>query len=206
MDDDLVSQIPKVHEMVEALGIPIFEKDGFEADDVIGTLVKHTKMEVIIVTGDRDILQLVEDDRVMVYMPTKGLSEAKLYHEQDVIERLGVSPDLVTDYKGFAGDASDNYPGVEGIGPKTAVSLIETFETVENVYNALKKKDSRLSKFSSSVIEKLKTGEESARMSKNLATIRTDVSLDRDIKRSKITSLDTLEARKFWKSSIFILC
>jgi DNA polymerase-1 len=199
MDDDLVSQIPKVHEVVEAFGIPIFEKDGFEADDVIGTLVHQAVSsidQVIIVTGDRDILQLVDDDRVLAYLPTKGLSEAKLYHEQDVVERLGVTPDHVTDFKGFAGDASDNYPGIAGIGPKTAVSLVETFGTVENVYKALKKKDVRLSQFSVAILEKLRAGEESARMSKNLATIRTDVPLDDDIKRSKITSLDTPQARE----------
>src|SRR5438046_2278716 len=116
MDDDLVSQIPKIHDMVEAFHIPIFEMDGFEADDVIGTLatraIRDTKDvtrktknvspvtshvspvdQVIIVTGDRDILQLVIDEKVLVYMPTKGLSEAKLYGEKEVVERLGVTPE-----------------------------------------------------------------------------------------------------------------
>ena len=89
MDSALVEQIPKVHDLVESFGIPIFEKDGFEADDVIGTIAKKSKDQVIIVTGDRDILQLVHDDHVLVYMPTKGLSEAKLYGEKRSLRTHG---------------------------------------------------------------------------------------------------------------------
>jgi len=206
MDDDLVGQIEKVHELVRAFGIPIFEKDGFEADDVIGTLASNVKKtaidQVIIVTGDRDILQLV-DDTTYVYMPTKGLSEAKLYMDKDVKEKLGVDPKHVVDYKGLAGDSSDNYPGVEGIGPKTAVSLIETFGTVEKLYAALKKHDVKLKTVSPAVIEKLKNGEQSARLSKDLATIRTDVAIDEDIVKHPITSLDTPDSRKFFNDIHF---
>jgi DNA polymerase-1 len=151
---------------------------------------------VIIVTGDRDILQLVVDDKVLVYMPTKGLSEAKLYRETDVKERLGIAPDHVADYKGLAGDASDNYPGVDGIGPKTAVSLLNTFDTVENLYAALKKNDKRFEKVSPSVFEKLKSGEKIAKLSKDLATIRTDVKLDGVLPQAPIATLDTPEAEK----------
>lgn len=231
MDKELVDQIPKVHRLIEAFGIPVFEKDGFEADDVIGTLcrlvtrdtqhvtgkkksnVSHITShmspkidQVIIVTGDRDILQLVEDDRVLAYMPTKGLSEAKLYREKDVKERLGVDPKHVTDFKGLAGDSSDNYPGVAGIGPKTAISLIHAFGSVEGVYNYVdlrfKNKDLRSKDFdekgkevSQGVMEKLLKGRESAYLSKDLATIRTNVPLDGEIKKSRISSLDTPEAR-----------
>jgi 5'-3' exonuclease len=206
MDDELAGQIEKVHEMIRAFGIPIFEKDGFEADDVIGTLATLASKrqsvkastppvdQVIIVTGDKDLLQLV-NDRVFLFMPTKGLSEAKLYMDKDVKERLGVDAKHVTDYKGFAGDNSDNYPGVEGIGPKTAVSLIDTFGTVEKLYDALKKKDKRLDNFSDSVIEKLKKGEKSAKLSKDLATIRTDVELDDSGFKTPIATLDTPEGR-----------
>ncbi|OGG12011.1 hypothetical protein A2Z00_03165 [Candidatus Gottesmanbacteria bacterium RBG_13_45_10] len=205
MDEELVGQIEKVHEVIRSFGIPIFEKDGFEADDVIGTLVAKSKVksqkakgsidQVIIVTGDKDILQLV-DDRTYAYMPTKGLSEAKLYMEKDVKERLGVDPKHVADYKGFAGDPSDNYPGVDGIGPKTAVSLIESFGSVEALYEALKNHDARVTKLSHGIVEKLEKGEESARLSKDLATIRTDVPLDEDLKNAEIKTLDTPDARK----------
>jgi DNA polymerase-1 len=206
MDEELATQIPKVHELVEAFGIPIFEKDGFEADDVIGTICrqvtdpKKKKSEgidqVVIVTGDRDILQLVEDDRILAYLPTKGLLEARLYKEADVTARMGVTPAHITDFKGFAGDSSDNYPGVGGIGPKTAISLIAAYGTVENVYKALKKHDAGLSRFSASVLEKLKNGEEIAKLSKDLATIRTDVPLSATLAKTKIHSLDTESARE----------
>ncbi len=201
MDDELVAQIDKVHELVTSFGIPIFEKDGFEADDVIGTLTKkvaHSGIDqVIVVTGDRDILQLVEDDRVLVYMPTKGLSEAKLYREADVKERLGVSPSKIADYKGLAGDASDNYPGVEGIGPKTAVTLIERFGSVENVYKALRSKDKQIDALSPLTVEKLKAGQKSAMLSKDLATIRANVELSVDEKKLEIDTLDKPEALEF---------
>jgi DNA polymerase I len=201
MDDALVGQIEKVHEMVRAFGIPVYEKDGFEADDVIGTLSQIVNRksqidQVIIVTGDRDILQLVVDDRVLVYMPTKGLSEAKLYHEADVKERLGVNPNRIADYKGLAGDASDNYPGIDGIGPKTAVSLLESFDTVDKLYTAFHKHDERFKKLSPSVFEKIKLGEKMAKLSKDLATIRTDAMLDGALPQAPITTLDTPEVEK----------
>ncbi len=202
MEETLVEQIPKVHAMVEAFDIPIFEKDGFEADDVIGTLatkvisgkVKNIQVDqVVIVTGDRDILQLVNGEHIMVYMPTKGLSEGKIYQDIDVVARLGIQPNQITDYKGLAGDSSDNYPGVAGIGPKTAIALLETFGTVETLYTALKKHDAKLNQFSGSVIQKLKADEHNARLSKDLATIRTNVEFP--IALSPITSLNTKKSR-----------
>ena len=166
MDDALVDQIPKVHDLVSSFGIPIFEVDGFEADDVIGTIAKNRKKEgidqVIIVTGDRDILQLVEDEKVLVYMPTKGLSEVKLYGEKEVLERMGVTPDKIPDFKALAGDSSDNYPGVPGIGPKTAVALLTKYKSIAGI---LKSKELTAEE------------KESARMSHDLATIRTSVPL-----------------------------
>lgn len=208
MDDDLVSQIPKVHEMVEAFHIPIFEMDGFEADDVIGTLAKKAYEvtnqrsnevtnidQVIIVTGDRDILQLVVDEKVLVYMPTKGLSEAKLYGEKEVVERLGVTPDHVADLKALSGDNSDNYPGVAGIGPKTAVSLIDTFGSTEKLYEAIQKKDKKLEKFSAGVLAKLEAGTKDAVLFKEVASIRCDVPLVGSIDDCVLPTLNTEDAR-----------
>lgn len=163
MDDALAAQIPKVHELLQSFGIPIFEYDGYEADDVIGTLTKQSRGQVIIVTGDRDILQLVDDDRVFVYMPTKGLSQAKLYDEKAVVERMGVNPKQIPDFKALAGDASDNYPGISGVGPKTAASLLTIHKTLANV---LAQKQ-----FSPQ-------DEASARLCHDLATIRTNVPLE----------------------------
>ena len=178
LDDALIEQIPKVHELLTGFGIPIFEMDGFEADDVVGTLAHNRKKEgidqVIIVTGDRDILQLVEDENVLVYMPTKGLSEAKLYGEKDVMERMGVAPNKIPDFKALAGDQSDNYPGVEGVGPKTAASLVNRFGSVDAVYKALEK-GAKTTELSEGLVAKLTAGKESALLSHNLATIRTNV-------------------------------
>lgn len=219
MDKELVGQIEKVHEVIGAFGIPMYEMDGYEADDIIGTLAKKASMrqrtrpsalersdsgqvnaskidQVIIVTGDKDILQLVEDERVFVYMPTKGLSEAKLYGEKEVVERLGVAPSHVVEYKALAGDPSDNYPGVSGIGPKTAATLVETFGSVDELYKAIKMKDVRYKNFSKTVLGKLTEGEESARLSRALAAIKTDVPVDAHLEDTRVTSLDTPEARK----------
>ena len=202
MDDELVGQIEIVHDLVRAFTLPIFEMDGFEADDVIGTIVTKCKDdrkiktqdehkisrssdnssraphvdEVIIVTGDKDLLQLV-DDHVFCYMPTKGLSEAKLYGEKEARERLGVDPKQIPDYKALAGDPSDNYPGVAGIGPKTAGDLLNKFHTVEALYKALDK-NAHIEGTSEGVLEKLRKDRENAFMSKTLATIKTDVPID----------------------------
>ncbi len=163
MDSDLGSQFEIVYKVLESMDIPIYKMPGYEADDVIGTVSTQCKENIVIVTGDRDILQLVEDDRVKVYMPTKGL-EGKLYAESDVKERMGVTPNQIVDFKALAGDSSDNYPGVPGIGPKTASNLITKYHTLENIYKNLNDIPERVSK-------KLAEGAESAGVSKKLATI-----------------------------------
>lgn len=179
MDSDLVSQIPKVQDVVRAFRIPTYDKAGFEADDVIGTLVKQAGMEVVIVTGDKDILQLVDDKRgVKVFMPTKGLSEGKLYGEPEVVERLGVTPKQIPDLKALMGDASDNYPGVPGIGPKTAVKLIAEYGSVKKLLEANKIDDAQ-----------------AARLGLQLATIRSDVPVEMKPLET-LDTLDTPEARK----------
>jgi len=181
MDDGLVSQIPLVHDLVEATRIPIYEIDGFEADDVIATTVSWAQNEgittSIIVTGDRDLLQLVEPS-IFAYMPTKGLSEAKLYGPQETEARMGVTPPQIPDFKALAGDQSDGYPGVAGVGPKTAALLLKDFGTVENLYHALETDDARTRDLSASLVEKLRTGKELAMLSKDLATVRKTVPIE----------------------------
>ncbi len=199
MDEGLSSQIAKVHDVVRSFGIPIYELDGYEADDVIGSLAKQAISpvdQVVIVTGDRDLLQLVEGDRVLTYMPVKGLTEAKIYGEKEAKERLGVDPKQIPDYKALAGDQSDNYPGVSGIGPKTATQLLTTFGSVEALYQAIGKKDKRLTEVSPNVLEKLAHGAEDAVLSKDLATIRTDAPVHLNFDEAKIETLDTPQARK----------
>ncbi len=180
MDKDLIPQFEKTRRVVGAFGIPIYDKAGFEADDVIGTLAKQAEKklkEVVIVTGDRDILQLVTD-KTKVYLPIRGLSDAKLMEADDVVEKLGVRPDQVDDYKALVGDPSDNYPGVPGIGPKTATKLLEEYDTVENIYK-------NINKISENVAKKLKEGKESAIISQRLAEIVTNVPVKLDIEKSE---------------------
>jgi DNA polymerase I len=207
MDDDLVSQVDKVHDMVRSFGVPIFEMDGYEADDVIGTICEKVKQkgkgkmdqkdqkdqidQVIIVTGDRDILQLVEDEKVLVLMPTKGLSESKLFDEKATVERMGVTPKQISDFKALAGDQSDNYPGVEGIGPKTAINLLKEFGTVDHLYAEGEK--GNWGKTGEGVISKLKKDKENALLSHQLATIKCDVPIEIELK--PIESLNNPESR-----------
>ncbi len=186
MDDSLATQIPLVHDVVHAMNIPIFEIDGFEADDVIGTLcaTNRDKMDqIIVVTGDRDLLQLVTE-KIKLFMPTKGLSEAKLYGINETIERLGVLPNQIPDYKALAGDSSDNYPGVPGIGPKTASDILHTYQSIETLYDTIHE-----AKFSPSVIEKLIKNKKLAFLSKELATIKDDVPIDTSIPVVELSQL-----------------
>jgi len=171
MADELSCQIEKAKTVVSAFGVPVFEKAGYEADDVIGTIAIRGQSlelsEIVIVTGDRDLLQLV-NDKVKLYMPLLGLSTARLYGPTEAKEKMGVSPDLIPDYKALVGDPSDNYTGVAGIGPKTAITLLEKYGSVEGIYKHLKGIPEKLR-------EKLISGEASARMSHRLATIVKDV-------------------------------
>ncbi len=195
-DDDLYEQIPLVHDIVEAFGIPVYEKEGFEADDIIGTIAELNKnippsdgtpakggekhgVTTIIVTGDKDMLQLVDDDITEVYLLRKGMSDFELYNEKKVEEKFGFGPDRIVDYKAFRGDSSDNIPGVRGIGEKTATALITQLGGIDDIYNKINADDAegtgRDLSLRTSVVEKLINGEESARMSYKLAKIRRDV-------------------------------
>lgn len=184
MDDSLAQQVSGVHEIVAALGIPIYEKDGYEADDVIGTIAREVEKnkkvdEVIIVTGDRDLLQLV-DKKIKLFMPVKGLSEAKIYGEKEAEERLGVPPEKVVALKALMGDPSDNYPGVAGIGPKTATTLLKQFSSIsELVANIDKIKDAK-------VRDKINNDKENLLISQKLATVVTDAPVEFDLKTAKI--------------------
>ncbi|PIR04556.1 MAG: DNA polymerase I [Candidatus Magasanikbacteria bacterium CG11_big_fil_rev_8_21_14_0_20_39_34] len=195
-DDDLYNQIPYCYEVVEALDIPIFTKEGYEADDVIGTLVtefetRNAKLESVIVTGDKDLLQLV-DDQTKVYLLKKGMSDFQLYDEKAVQEKFGFLPKMMIDYKALMGDSSDNIPGVKGVGQKTAMELLEKIGSVEEIYQQLKDPKSKIKNaFKPAVLTKLENGEGDARMSYTLATIITDVpGLKFKLEDAKIRELD----------------
>lgn len=142
-DDGLVAQIIRSREVLEAFGIPLYEKAGFEADDCIGTIVETLRdsrdLDIIIASGDMDMLQLVDDDHVRVFTFKKGLSDVVLYNEAAVVERFGFGPKLIPDLKGIMGDPSDNIKGVPGVGEGSALKLIKTYGSVADIYTALHK-------------------------------------------------------------------
>ncbi|MDD5590973.1 MAG: DNA polymerase I [Dehalococcoidales bacterium] len=168
--EELVGQMDRVRELVKTFGIPVFELDGYEADDALGTLshqASEQDVETIIVTGDADAMQLVSP-RVKVFAPKRSFGDTLLYDEAAVSEKYGVSPGHITDLKGLKGDPSDNIPGVPGIGEKTAVRLINQFGSVEEIY-------ARIDRVSPPKLQSLlKQNEAIARQSKELATIITD--------------------------------
>jgi DNA polymerase-1 len=184
LDQGLVEQIIQSREVMEALAIPIYDKKGYEADDVLGTIAEILKAdkhnEIIIASGDMDTMQLIDKKSVKVFTLKRGLSDTVIYDEAAVIERFGFGPKLLPDYKGLRGDPSDNIVGIAGIGEKTATTLISTFGTIENIYKALKKDESKFKEagITPRIIELLKNGEEEALFSKTLATIIRDVPIE----------------------------
>jgi DNA polymerase-1 len=183
MPDDLQRQLPSIHQIVEALHIPVILKEGYEADDLIGTLARISEQQgydVVIVSGDKDMFQLITP-HVRVYDTMKD----KVYELADVRERFGVEPERVVEIMGLMGDSIDNIPGVPGIGEKTAVALIQKFGTIENLLK-------HLDQVSKPKLQKsLSDSVDWARMSRQLATIKTDCPIDLDIRRLRRTNPDT---------------
>ncbi len=186
-DDELYAQIPRVKEIVKAFNIPIYEQAGFEADDIIGTMARQIKqhaenIETIIVTGDMDTLQLVNDS-TKVYTMRRGLSDSHLYDEAKVFERYGLSPSQIIDYKGLRGDPSDNIPGVKGIGDKTATVLLQKYSTIEGVYE-------NLAEIKGAVKDKLERDKANALLSKELATIDLNAPVTLELEKSQLHDFD----------------
>lgn len=181
-DEALVAQIIRSKDIFTAFNIPVYEMAGFEADDMLGTIVEQVltrkdlaNFDVVIASGDMDTLQLVKGDRVQVYTLKKGIKDTVIYDEPGVKERFGFGPELLPDYKGLRGDPSDNIIGIKGIGEKTATILIQKFGSIEDMYKALKKdSDAFEGVVTPRMAELLKQGEEEARFSKMLASIRRD--------------------------------
>ncbi|MFH2118678.1 MAG: 5'-3' exonuclease H3TH domain-containing protein [Candidatus Paceibacterota bacterium] len=175
MPEELRPQIAIIQEVVAALNIPQFKLEGYEADDLIGTINARVEerdktLLTVILTGDQDMFQLVDND-THVYLPGRGKGQEDTEYDEKLVKgKIGVRPDQVIELKGLMGDSSDNIPGVKGVGPKTAVALIEKFSSVDGVYEALDKQlDDPV--FTPSLIKKLTTDRENAFLSRELATI-----------------------------------
>ncbi|MGD0708613.1 MAG: DNA polymerase I [Anaerolineaceae bacterium] len=187
MPEDLRPQIERIRQLVDAFGLPRLEQEGMEGDDVLGSIAQQAVAKglgVKIITGDKDLLQLV-NDRIIVNLPgSDKLSDAKDYLESDVVAKLGVRPNQVVDYKALVGDHSDNIPGVHGIGEKTAVSLLKEYPTLDDIYAHLEQIPGRARTL-------LEAGKESAYLSQNLARIRTDVAVTLDLEKARTVHIDT---------------
>jgi DNA polymerase-1 len=210
-DEALVSQLISSRSFFKALSIPIYECEGFEADDLLGTIAeqiknKKEKIDIIIASGDMDTLQLVDDDLVQVYTLKKGINDTILYNEKKVFERFGFSPKNLPDYKGLRGDPSDNIIGIKGIGEKTATTLISKYQTVENIYKAINKKEDDLKKIgiTDRILNLLKEGEEEALFSKTLATIRLDAPIKFELpKKTWKETVDKNSVAEFFRNMEF---
>ena len=177
MPDELRTQMARIQEIVRALGIPIIEAEGYEADDVLGTLAQKAEqegVEILIVTGDTDTFQLI-DDHTRVLTSRRSFSDTVVYDQEGIEKRYGLQPQQLIDYKALVGDKSDNIPGVRGIGKKTATKLLQRYGSVEEIYAHLDEVES--SRFRNA----LEKGRESAFLSKFLATIVTDVPAELDL-------------------------
>lgn len=178
MSDDLSPQVSRLQASLEEVGIPLYGIEGYEADDILGTLAELAKnkklmkdkkedIETIIVTGDRDLLQLV-DDRVKILMPLTGITKTALFDADRVEEKYGVRPSQFIDYKALIGDPSDNYPGVTGIGPKGAANLLQKYGSFDNLYK-------HVNELPEAIAQKLAVDAEQAALARKLATIHRDV-------------------------------
>lgn len=194
---ELVGQFALVREMMEAYNIPYFEYDNIEADDIVGTLSKKFNIESCVLSSDRDMLQLI-DDTTSIYVMHKGMSEVAKMDEKALMEEYGLKPYQIVDYKGLAGDKSDNIKGVEGVGEKTAVKLLTDYDTCEGIYEHIDEIKGKLQ-------EKLIRDKESCFLSKTLARIKTDVDVPIELDDLKLNINTTTRNAFFEKYEMFSL-
>ena len=199
-DDELIEQIGRTREVVEVLNIPQFGIEGYEADDVVGTLavqaIRDKEGEVVIVTGDRDALQLVRDERVRVWMPAAPGRQGQargpmLYDSEAVVARYGMSPEQLVDLKALMGDSSDDIPGIKGVGEKTASKLIIEFGGLDELYQVLKKDRNKVvDVVGERFTRMLEEGEKEAYMSRKLGEIVVDVPIKLSWSKCKLSNYD----------------
>ncbi len=190
--DELYAQIPRIHEMVNAFRIPVFQNEGYEADDMMGTLACQAEekgMVTRIVTGDMDALQLISE-RTFVVFPHKGYREPILFDEAKVVEKYGIRPSQVVDYKALMGDSSDNIKGVEGIGPKRAAALLQRYGRLEEIF-------SHVAELPEALRQKIEAGQDAAFFSRKLARIVCDAPCAFSPESVSVNHLDFVGFQRF---------
>jgi DNA polymerase-1 len=196
LPEEFKNQHERLREVLKVLEIPIYEKDGYEADDVIGTLANKARVhEVVVVTGDRDMMQLITD-RIKIYAPKKGLSEPEMYDERKFEEKYNLRPSQVVDFKALVGDPSDNYPGVAGVGPKTATSLLQKYGSLREIYK-------HLHELPQKTTQNLKKGKDRAKLSQKLAQIVINAPVELDLKKCKVGRFNRKEVVDLFKELEF---
>jgi|YNPMSStandDraft_1061717.scaffolds.fasta_scaffold00042_22 DNA polymerase-1 len=198
MPDDLRPQIERIREMVDVFGFPRLEAEGYEADDVLGSIARQAAengLGVKIITGDRDLLQLV-NDRVIVNLAGSKLSEARDFGVKEVIETLGIRPEQVVDYKALVGDKSDNIPGVGGIGEKTAITLLQQYANLDDIY-------AHLDQIPTRVRTLLEKDRDKAYLSRQLATIRTDLPVMLSLEKARTGQINVAGVEGFFQQLEF---
>ncbi len=201
MPDELREQVPVLKELLSAMGIPLLMLEGYEADDLLGTVARKSEakgMDVVIVSGDRDLLQIATD-KIMIRMPKtkRGVTEIENYYAEDVLSAYRVTPLQIIELKALMGDSSDNIPGVPGIGEKTATSLIAAYGNIENAYTHVEEIKPNRAK------EALRSHYDMAVMSKKLATICVDVPVEFDWEKARLSALYTPEAYEWCRKLNF---
>jgi len=179
MPEELRPQIPLLKEVLSLMNIKTFELEGSEADDIIGTIAKATKVKTIIITGDKDSFQLV-DDETEVHFTKRGITDVEIYNNENFTEKTSLIPSQIIELKALMGDSSDNIPGISGIGEKTALNLLKQFSNIENLYQNTDKLKGKLQ-------EKIILGKESAFLSKTLATIDCNSGVDTDLSKMTVS-------------------
>jgi len=208
--EELYSQIPKVKEFLKAFKVLIFEKEGFEADDLIGTIATLAprkqvlpKIETIILSGDLDTLQLV-NPQTKIYSLRRGVKDVVLYDENFVKEKFqGLTPGQVLDFKALRGDPSDNIPGVTGVGEKTAISLLLKFKTLENIFKEIEEKSEKGKELSPKLRENLLRYKEQAFLSKDLARLVIDAPIDFNLEKCSFGEYNEKELTQLFENYDF---
>ncbi len=199
MPDELRVQIDRIREVVRALNIPVLELDGYEADDVLGTIAKQARplgVPVHIVTGDRDLLQLVDENTAIELPPSRYQRQRRIYNEARVIEEYQMTPKQIVDWKALEGDKSDNIPGVKGVGKKTAIKLLAQYDTLDGIYENIEEIATRWRK-------KLEVDKNNAYLSYKLATIVTDAPIELDIDACLLQDFDAENAANLFRQLEF---